>query len=198
MKRLVESFEEFTSKKSGAKKLNEGTGNFYNRNASKVFAIGLRSESEEYEDDEEYTYDQIDLDNDIEYVQEELTEIFGKSFREGNLPEGVKRSLYSHSFETFDIGTVSEYIKVGRVEYNVSFYCFATSGYYEGANLDWVCYIEDEEGYEFEMGDEPIPTKIGKWIDVTKSKIESVYAKCSTPLQVTARFSNGETMYSKA
>jgi len=197
MKRLVESFEEFTSKKNGAKKLNEGTGNFYNRNASKIYAIGM-GYGEENEDGEVSTYGQMDFEDDIEYVQEQLQEVFSKNFREGSLPESVSRSLYSNNFSTTDIGSIYEYIQIGKIEYKFSVYCFATSGYYEGANLDYVGYVENcNEGYEFELGEDDVPVKLQKLIDKTIAKVESVYAKCSMPLVVSARFSNGETIYSK-
>jgi hypothetical protein len=107
--------------------------------------------------------------------------------------------LYNYSHSITPIGEVSEYIKVGRREYRLSVYCFATSGYYEGANLDWVAYVEDQEdGYEFELGEESVPDRVQKMAQRVIEKIEGVYAKVSTPMTVTARFSNGETMYSKA
>jgi hypothetical protein len=66
------------------------------------------------------------------------------------------------------------------------------SGYYEGANLDWHVryYVNGSEDESYESHPR-IQTLVDTYVDY----IEKIYSQYSQPLGVTARFSNGETIY---
>jgi hypothetical protein len=66
------------------------------------------------------------------------------------------------------------------------------SGYYEGVNLDWHVryYVNGSEDETYESH-----PNIQTLVDVYVNFIENVYEQYSQPLGVTARFSNGETIY---
>jgi hypothetical protein len=210
MKRLVESFEEFTSKKNGAKKLNEGTGNFYNRNASKIYAIGLNDGEEnedEYDEDGELISGYSDpsemIQDEIDNVKYELASegVFGEKFDTSGFHRDDSIELSDRNHPITEIGELTEYFTIGRNDYRVTILCFATSGYYEGANLDWTVGIVNETGdfvIDYSPTSQEIPLKIKQWISRTTKKIETVYSEFSESMEVFAKFDNGETMYKKA
>ena len=94
----------------------------------------------------------------------------------------------------------------------------AVSGYYSGFNLDYEIRIdgsdslleditENIENYPEDYGISQSTVNlhyhnIESWLELELEKltdvVEDVFKKVSTPLNVVARFSNGETMYEKA
>lgn len=181
-------------------KLNEGTGNFYNKNATHIFAFGMNTEDneddgEDNEDDGEYNSDQhqIDYEDQISYIIEELSKIPG--FIEGEYDFDDNRNFSGRS-----LGAVSVNIS-NKNDTSVQIICIARSGYYEGANLDWELKFTGPDGYDIDSPDD-IPqrsyaTKLQRAADALVKKVEKVYARCTTPYGVSARFSNGETIYHK-
>lgn len=174
-------------------KLNEGTGNFYNKNATHIFAFGMNTEDNE--DDGEYNSDQhqIDYEDQISYIIEELSKIPG--FIEGEYDFDDNRNFSGRS-----LGAVSVNIS-NKNDTSVQIICIARSGYYEGANLDWELKFTGPDGYDIDSPDD-IPqrsyaTKLQRAADALVKKVEKVYARCTTPYGVSARFSNGETIYHK-
>ena len=105
----------------------------------------------------------------------------------------------------------------GDIEIEVKIIGQIVSAYYEGASLDFVVefngeeYINDKPDFEWlfeyqsEMnkGLQVLQNRNAiKWAEKTKTElielIEEVFTKVSTPLNVVASFSNGETIYPKA
>jgi hypothetical protein len=92
------------------------------------------------------------------------------------------------------------------------------SGYYSGVNLDWIyefyidgsevetddCikdYLVHFEGYSPSHASVVAPSRfrrLEKIKDKLTEKLEKIYSLYTTPLVVSARFSNGETLYEKA
>jgi hypothetical protein len=64
------------------------------------------------------------------------------------------------------------------------------SGYYDGVNLDWHLHFE-EYGESVEHLLPQAEQEQNRLIEL----VETVFAEFSTPLGVTASFSNGETVY---
>jgi hypothetical protein len=172
------------------------TSNFYNKNASKIFASEIENE-----------FDYDDLIDNVSYdIQDK------------------HNSYYVTNKKYIDNGRYLKYSLVESVSYKddtlieVFINPIIRSGYYSGANLDYEYeyYFEGEEVYdpadiqdylEYRLGySEKKATKISdsrfKRLERIKNKLskqlENIYESHTTPLVVTARFSNGETIYSKA
>jgi hypothetical protein len=64
------------------------------------------------------------------------------------------------------------------------------SGYYDGVNLDWHCHFE-EYGENIEHLLPAAEAEKNRLVEL----VEYVFSEFSTPLGVTAQFSNGETIY---
>jgi hypothetical protein len=105
----------------------------------------------------------------------------------------------------------------GDVNVQVNINCVARHAYYEGASLDWyvTCTMENEteliDDMDYEINEWMSYMNAGlrtiqsrnaeKWVTSIKDSlietVEKIFTENSTPLVVTARFSNGETMYKK-
>jgi hypothetical protein len=96
------------------------------------------------------------------------------------------------SFPSKSVGSFSNSIEVGEDEVEVYVTPVIRSGYYEGVNLDWHVryYVNGSEDETYESHPN-IQTLVGVYVNF----IENVYEQYSQPLGVTARFSNGETIY---
>lgn len=146
------------------------TPNFYNKNASKIFA----SECQE----------QFDYDNLIGNVRSEL-----KGARE------ISKSDNDRNYPATKFAELE--VKTGKWIANI--FLTSRAGYYSGLNLDWEVEIEDiNEGSSFELGEDKIPSTLQNLIDAKIKKIEKVYADYTTPLICRGIFSNGEAVYEKA
>jgi hypothetical protein len=174
------------------------TSNFYNENASRIFA----SECEE-----EFDYE--DLVSNLEYTLSELDESFSSGKAGDYIDDNSKILDYSlnKSFDYKD-GTSVE----------VVIHPVIRSGYYSGVNLDWLfefyidgsevedddCikdYLVNFEGYAPSHAAKVAPSRFRR-LEKIKNKLteqlEKIYTDYTTPLNVVARFSNGETLYEKA
>ena len=185
-----------------------GTANFYNKEASKVFAVDIK---------EDYDYDDL-----IENLQHELLEKGYTTLEKENTTE--LRSFPSVAIAEKD-SSESDCIvfaedDVYDIELSVNIKAIVTSGYYQGCNLDWRVYVTANDGdvdfsfdsifneikedmeYNSYLPNEKqikqVKEFINSFIEKYKKEItilEDVYSNNSIKLGVVGRFSNGETIY---
>ena len=148
------------------------TSNFHNVNATHIFAVQL---------EDEWAYDDLvynlksEFNTNIDYSD------YGKSD-----PNELR------SYPSTSLGSFNNSIEIGDDEVEIYVTPVIRSGYYDGCNLDWhVRYYVN--GYEDETYESHprVQTLVGVYVNF----IENVYEQYSQPLGVTARFSNGETIY---
>ncbi len=148
------------------------TSNFHNVNASHIFAVELQDE-----------YDYQDL---VDNLESEFSTNLDYSDYSKSDPNELR------SFPSKSLGSFSNSIEIGDDEAEIYVTPVIRSGYYEGCNLDWhVRYYVN--GYEDETYESH--PRIQTLVEVYTNFIENVYKQYSQPLGVTARFSNGETIY---
>lgn len=151
------------------------TANFHNKNASKVFAI--QSEMDEWG-----------------LVEEGIIE----TFKDKGWQEPYKEEWDGdRNFEGKAL--VFKEIEVGI--WILKFRVFLRAGYYDGANLDWDLWLTKDSLKDYQEGEleyMEVPNYVQDKIDSSIKKIEKTFEKISTPLDVVAQFSNGETIYEKA
>lgn len=148
------------------------TSNFHNVNATNIFAVQL---------EDEWAYDDLvsnlesELNNHPDYSD------YGKSD-----PNELR------SFPSKSLGSFSNSVVIGEDEVEIYITPVIRSGYYEGCNLDWHVryYVNGYEDDTYETHTR-IQTLVGVYVDY----IEKIFNQYSEPLGVTARFSNGETIY---
>jgi len=199
-----------------------GTSNFYNKNASKVFAVLMDYEQfktdengNETEETETVSAQEWDLDNFLSFFAEKLNE---SKFNPCVPKTPMWEPNSNRNFEGVILGELSSRKTYGGLEIKVEIQAIKRNGYYEGANLDWNCLIKidgyEMDGYEFkeEFVDKAetyynmkgglakiIAPKAYKWALKTKDtlidEIERIFTEISTPLVRVATFSNGETIY---
>jgi hypothetical protein len=174
---------------------NMATSNFHNENANKVFTI-------EIEDQEDYDFLLYSLNHRLKQNK--------------NYFSGGEDTTELRSYPSQVLGQLCKSKMFGDIECQVSITMVIRSGYYSGANLDWIpsfimngyeidnSDISDNVNYYSEMkaGMRTIQTKnISNWYDRTMEelvkKVEDMYEELTTPLKVVAHFSNGETIYEK-
>ena len=151
------------------------TSNFHNVNASHIFAVQL-----------EDTYEYDDL---IDNIKSGLKETGEFNLLTKSDPNELR------SYPSTSIGSLDCYVEDndgnGIV---VTVTAVVRSGYYEGVNLDWHIrlYVNgyDDDTY---ADDANVLRISNEYIEF----IENIYSQYSEPLGVTARFSNGETIYHK-
>ena len=172
------------------------TSNFHNVNATHIFACLL---------EDEWAYD--DLKENLFY---EFKKLNGFSDYTKSDPNEL-RSYPSHS-----ICSVERDFSYDNFTLNVIVTPVIRSAYYEGCNLDWhVWYgidgneidIDDLE-YQLSYIDNLTPSEVKAYSLLAEQKaetllneivtdVEKVFDKYSEKYGVTARFSNGETIYHK-
>ncbi len=150
------------------------TSNFHNVNASNIFAVQL---------EDEYDYQDLVDNLESEFNSHSDYSDYGKSD-----PDELR------SFPSKSLGSFSNSLTIGDDEVEVYVTPVIRSGYYEGCNLDWHIRLY-VNGYEDDTyADNADVLRISnEYIEF----IEDVFQKYSEPLGVTARFSNGETIYHK-
>ena len=160
------------------------------------------AESYEYDDFKEYLK---------ETAQEEIKELKNIWYKEES---GSDNDRNYCATDLFSFNTSKMF---GDIEISVKVIGQIVSAYYEGASLDFAVEFNDEEytndepdfewlfEYQSEMnkGLQVLQNRNAiKWAEKTKTElielIEEVFTKVSTPLNVVASFSNGETIYAKA
>ena len=147
------------------------TPNFYNRNASKIFASEYGEE--------------VDFDDLTGNVLCEL-----KGVREVDRWD-------NNSYEAKTFGEM--YIEKNK--WLITICLDIRSGYYSGVNLDWHVEAEDlttGDSYEWEEGEVFLPAYMVEIIRRKIKQIEKVYAIYTTPLICLGVFSTGEAVYEKA
>jgi len=196
-----------------------GTSNFFNRNASRIFAIcmdyetpildddGNETDEMEYVSAESWEYD--DVKSDLITQIEELKDC-----------NGVGNGDCNRNFSGAPIGRLyASEVYLGQ-EVGIEIQCLIRSGYYEGANLDYdITYefgggtYDDIDGLCTDFIDETVSDykgfakihskNVSKFLHKKeaelRTKIETIYSGvCGVQLEVVARFSNGETIYKQA
>ncbi len=150
------------------------TSNFHNVNATHIFAVQL---------EDEWAYE------DLVYNLESEFNIHNDYSDYGKTDPNELRSYSSRS-----LGSFSTSLTIGDDEGEMYVTPVIRSGYYEGCNLDWhvTLYVN---GYQDDTyADDANVLRISnEYVDF----IETIYSQYSEPLGVTARFSNGETIYHK-
>lgn len=145
------------------------TPNFYNKNASKIFAT---------EPQEEFEYDDL-----LENVLSELH------------LERISGSDNDRNYPGLRFGKIT--IESGKWQADI--YLVSRDAYFSGLNLDWEIEITDQDENEsYEYKEIEIPATLQNLIDSKISKIEKVYSQFTTPLICRGVFSNGEAVYEKA
>ena len=148
------------------------TSNFHNVNASHIFAVELQDE-----------YDYQDL---VDNLESEFSTNIDYSDYSKSDPNELR------SFPSKSLGSFNNSIEIGEEEVEIYVTPVIRSGYYEGCNLDWhVRYYVN--GYEDDTYESH--PRVQTLVEVYTNFIENVYGQYSQPLGVTARFSNGETIY---
>ena len=147
------------------------TSNFHNVNASHIFAVQL-----------EDTYEYDDLIDNVKYSLKE-TGYFNL------LTKSDPNEL--RSYPSTSIGSLDTYVE--DVEGNgiyIQITAVVRSGYYDGVNLDWHPHFE-----EYGENIEHLLPAAEKEKNRLVEMVEYVFGEYTTPLGVTAQFSNGETIY---
>ena len=187
------------------------TGNFYKKNASKIFAICETIDGEELqESDFLYSIDNISFE-------------LKRKLRNTNFvfQQRTTRSVNElRSYESTYICSIDTCRVIAGLECIVRIHCFARSGYYDGACLDYEfdhmingtnfdCVNESDSIFsdeadrycDYNFGMIKIQSKnCKKWMDrqlkVIVNIVETVYGNCATSkLRTVAILSNGEAIY---
>jgi hypothetical protein len=150
------------------------TSNFHNVNATHIFAVQL---------EDEWAYEDLVYNLESEFNIHNDYSDYGKSD-----PDELR------SFPSRSLGSFSDSLTIGDDEVEIYITPVIRSGYYEGCNLDWHIRLY-VNGYEDDTyADDANVLRISnEYIEF----IENIYSQYSEPLGVTARFSNGETIYHK-
>jgi len=148
------------------------TSNFHNVNASNIFAVELQ--------------DEFDYEDLVCNLESELSN-HSDYFDYGKTDPNELRSFPSKS-----LGSFSNSICIEDDDVEIFVTPVIRSGYYDGVNLDWHVryYVNGSEDESYESHPR-IQTLVDTYVDY----IEKIYSQYSQPLGVTARFSNGETIY---
>lgn len=150
------------------------TSNFHNVNATHIFAVQL---------EDEWAYEDLVYNLESEFNIHNDYSDYGKTD-----PDELR------SFPSRSLGSFSDSLTIGDDEVEIYITPVIRSGYYEGCNLDWHIRLY-VNGYEDDTyADNADVLRISnEYVDF----IETIYSQYSEPLGVTARFSNGETIYHK-
>jgi len=148
------------------------TSNFHNVNATHIFAVQL---------EDEWAYDDLVENLESEFSKHSDYYDYGKSD-----PNELR------SFPSKSLGSFSNSVTIEDDEIEIYVTPVIRSGYYEGVNLDWHVrlYVNgyDDDTYS---DDARVSVIANDYIEF----IEDIFEQYSQPLGVTARFSNGETIY---
>jgi hypothetical protein len=202
-----------------------GTSNFHNVNASKVFAVLMNYEAprlddfgNETEDTEYHTPECYEIEDFMDNLREQAEALSVES----NFKYYKKLEMEDpHSLRSYGSTPLFQLYHskdFGDVNVQVNINCVARHAYYDGASLDW--YVTCTMANETELIDD-MDYEINEWMsdmnaglrkiqarnaeawatsikDTLIETVEKIFTENSMPLVVTARFSNGETHYSKA
>jgi hypothetical protein len=201
-----------------------GTSNFYTKNAYNTYAVLMNYEQSILDEDGNETDETETIAPEYWEVEEFIDDIrtqaealaVGNKFKYYKELE-MKDPHSLRSYESTELFQLYHQKSFGDVDVQVNINCVARHAYYEGASLDWflTCtfagetnLIEDTD-YEIEDNMTYMNTGLRKiqsrnaenWVEKIKDSlinaVEKLFTENSTPLVVTARFSNGETHYAK-
>jgi hypothetical protein len=173
------------------------TQNFYNKNASRIFAN---------ECEEEWDYEDLKLNLNSELAKIETDNLFIDWYEN-------ERHNGDRNYGGLILGTLSIEKEYSQMGVSVTLTPVIRSGYYGGVNLDWEMeyHIEgdphdDIDDIDWEAYFPTRPFMYEVWIinfleesaDKLKTKVEKVFTDYSTPLNCVGVFSNGEAVYEKA
>ena len=183
------------------------TSNFYNENASNIYAVLMN-----YEDEEGNTVapEYWECEDTIEELKNGLKELQTETINQYD-------DCWGHNnCETTELGRLQVSKEYADVEVTVTINSILRHGYYEGANLDWYIQFEvdgcdmDEIDFDDMFWRSDLPkgmqviqqTNAERWAENVRDELievmEGYYKKVSQyELTVSARFSNGETWYEK-
>jgi hypothetical protein len=196
-----------------------GTSNFYNKNANTIFAVLTSYESPILDDDGEET-DETETVHPEEWECEDFIDNLQEMLKEkGYDSSNVWDNERSYPGREFAYKTLSKQYCGQWFEVKIS--AIIRSAYYDGANLDWeIQYVPGDGNWQEDEPDEDqikdsltwdgvnqgmaaMQTKnVLRWLENSRdsliTELEDVYGEvCGHKLQVSARFSNGETWYSE-
>lgn len=201
-----------------------GTSNFHSVNAGNTYAVLMNYEQPMYTDTGEETdktetvvCDEHDVNDLISNLRSEAERIAKENNFKYHLHLELSDPHELHSFCSSPLFQIYSDRWFGDVHVEVNINCVMRSGYYEGACLDWFdsCVYHDDtiefNEIDYEITDYMSQMNAGlrkiqeknakKWLWEQRNQIielvEKIFTENSTPLSVTARFSNGETIYSK-
>jgi len=173
-----------------------GTSNFYNENASKIYAM------------------QLEDDLDYDFLVEDLTLLAMGKFKNDfeTCDKYEENGLYS--FPGNIIGRIYENFENENGNILVIVNIIIRSGYYSGVNLDYSIELnyenyndrwedmdlQDQEAFNCDddfrkLKALTIYKKSIAWLEKNIKALEAIYQQIATPLSVIATFSNGETIY---
>jgi hypothetical protein len=148
------------------------TSNFHNVNATNIFAVQL---------EDEWAYDDLVDNLESEFNTHKDFSDYGKTD-----PNELR------SFPSKSLGSFSNSVTIDDDEVEIYVTPVIRSGYYEGCNLDWHVSLYVNGYQDDEYADDANVLRISNdYIEF----IEDIFEQYSQPLGVTARFSNGETIY---
>ena len=176
----------------------------------------LDDDCNETEEMEYHTPDDFEVDDFIDNIKISAEELA----KEKNISYYKTCDTDPHELHSYSSTKLFQYYKsktFGDISITVSINCVIRHGYYEGGNLDWYMTYElsNYKGDEIDFKQDFIDySDMSKGLAVIQSKnaerwaqkvtdelveiVEDLFTKESMPLTVTAKFSNGETIYSKA
>ena len=189
-----------------------GTNNFYNQNASKIYAVENAHWDEELE---ETIYDDSAWDEVRECVGYDLEVVASQKNRIWNYDDDVDLGGTLMSYPSKSIGEYTTKFTYCNEIFEVSLIPLTTEGYYSGFNLDYdiryystnAGYADDMEEFMFwvchkdkllNMHQTRLHKKIEAIIDEMAEEVETIFARHSIPLYKVATFSSGEAVYKEA
>ena len=156
--------------------------NFYNKNASKIFAVSEEFDEETQECISENWKDAKDN------IASELT---SKGYREVSISDNNRNYPGEYFLEKelvfWDI-------------WRITIYAVVRGAYYDGTNFDWqvdVIKDRDEDYEEGDLCDIPVPKTVQAAIDRETKRIEKAFELYTDKLNCVGVFSNGEAVYEK-
>lgn len=174
------------------------TSNFHNVNASSIFAVELQ---------DQWAYEDL------------ITNLTDELSSNPNWTDRVVRDPNEcRSFPSTTVGVIERMYQYKDFYVEVCVTPVIRSGYYEGCNLDWNVSFNLDGRYDYDEAEFSVDdvqyigemnrskavvyTKLAerkaqKMMNEIINELETIYSHYSEKLGVVARFSNGETIYSK-
>ena len=201
-----------------------GASNFYNVNAHNIYAVLMNYEQPIYDEGgnetketETVAPDKWDVDCFIEAIRLHAEALAIKNKIKYYKELEMTDPHVLRSYGSTDLFQLYQSKDFGDVNVQVNINCVARHAYYEGASLDWyvTCTMANEteliDDMDYEINDwmsymnaglRKIQSKNAQaWAESIKNSlievVEKIFTENSMPLTVTARFSNGETFYTK-